>query len=309
MTELPRKRDRRYWFRLLGMFVAAIAAALIWIPFGIGGMMIWGVTHPGCTRSGDPSAYSLAYEDVSFVSPPGFTLSGFFMPGTNGATVVIPPALNGDRGGALEDAAILNRAGFNVLTFDARTCGGAAFHSLGYYEAEDAEAAIDFVKSQPGVDPDRIGLLGFSSAGSTSLFTAARRPDVRAVVAKGGYHNYAALIGVGGGTLWFERLITTGAMTTYRLVTGMDVRLLAPIDALPQIGQRPVLLIYGMREVSLPGAFEMVRFADRNGLNADLYVVDQAGHGDYFSKGGQAYETRLITFFTESLAPTDNNEG
>src|SRR5687767_6454774 len=109
-------RDRRYWLRLFRLFAVALAVTLLAVPMALGGVMMWGLTHPGCGRTVDPSQYGLAYEDVSFTSPRGYMLRGFFMPGDNGATVLVVPTYANDRGGDLPDAAIFNRAGFNVLT-------------------------------------------------------------------------------------------------------------------------------------------------------------------------------------------------
>ncbi len=193
---------RRYWLRLARLFVVALVAALVLFPFGLGVAMMWGLTHTPCPRTTFPGALGLDYEEVDFQTPQGLTLQAYFLPGSNGATVLIAPTYTNNRGGDLEDAAILNRAGFNVLTFDSRVCQGASFHSLGYLEAEDAEAALRYLESRPEVDPNRISIHGFSSGGSTSLFTAARVPGIRAVSAKGGYHDFAEQLGVGrGGTI------------------------------------------------------------------------------------------------------------
>jgi uncharacterized protein len=196
----------------------------------------------------------------------------------------------------LPDAAILNRAGFNVLTFDAGVCAGAASHSLGYTESDDAVAAFDYLRTRADVDISRVSIHGFSSGGSTSLFTAARVPELRGVSAKGGYHNFAEQLGLGGQGSLFDFLIRVGADVTFRAVTGLDVRQLSPLNAVDDIVPRSLFLIYGSREVSLPGARLMLERANTNGGHAELWVVEGAGHGDYLAIGGEAYEQRLVAF-------------
>lgn len=295
-------RRRRYWLRLLGLTVVALVAALLLLPFGLGVLLMWGLTHVGCAPGGTPDAYGLVAESIEFESPRGYTLGGFFLPGDgSGATVIVVPALANDRGGDLADAAVLNRAGFNVLTFDSPVCAGAAVHSLGYAEADDALAAYAYLTTRADVDPDRVSISGFSSAGSTSLFAAARQPALRAVSAKGGYHNLAEQLGLGQDHGVVHALIALGADVGYRLTTGLDVRQLSPLAVIDQITPRPILLIYGSREVSLPGARQMLARAEASGGDVTLWVVDGAGHGDYQQVAGAAYEQRLVAFHRAAL--------
>jgi uncharacterized protein len=295
-------RNRGYWLRLFGLFIASLVVVLIVLPIGLGGLMMWGITHPGCGRQAGPEAYNLTnYEDIAFDTAQGLRLPGYFFPGSNGATVIVIPTLASDRTLHLDDVAIFSRAGFNVLTFDSRICDGAPYHSLGYQEAEDVEAAYTYLKTRPDVDMARVSVHGFSSAGATSLFSTARIPEIRAVSAKGGYHNFAEQLGVGQQGDLMTTLIRIGAEITYRLVTGQDVRVLSPLDAVREISPRPILLIYGSLEVSLPGARQMLAMADSSGGNAELWVVEGASHGNYLAIAGEVYEQRLVAFHSAAL--------
>lgn len=294
-------RDRRYWLRLAAFFLATLSVALVLAPAAAGAVMMWAITHVGCVRTGTPDSLGLNYEEVEFSTPQGRTLRGFFLPGNNGAAVIVVPSLANDRGGDLADGAIFNRAGFHVLTFDSPVCAGSPVHSLGYLEAEDAEAAYHYLAARPDVDPARISLHGFSSAGSTSLFAAARVPAIRAVSAKGGYHDLSVQLGVGQDQDFFGRLFTTGGRLAYRLATGLDIQMLRPIDAVPAIAPRPILLVYGSREVSLDGARQMLERANATGGNAELWVVEGASHGDYHAFAGDVYEQRLVEFHRRAL--------
>jgi dipeptidyl aminopeptidase/acylaminoacyl peptidase len=286
------------------MVVVALVATLLALPCGLGGLMMWGITHPGCADGEGPASYDLEFEEVAFANQQGLTLRGYFLPGdpnNDGATVILSGPLGNGRGTELPDAAILNRAGLNVLTYESRVCGGAGFHSLGYLEAEDVQAAYDYLITRDDVNPDRVSAQGFSSAGSTSLFATAQMPELRGVVAKGGYHNFAEQLGLGRDGNALEFLIRAGADLTYRLVTGLDVRVLMPVDAVESITPRPILLIYGSAEVSLPGARQMLERANRNGGNAELYIVEGAGHGTYLRFGEEEYEQRLADFHLSIL--------
>jgi dipeptidyl aminopeptidase/acylaminoacyl peptidase len=286
---------------LLSLAAFALVAALVLLPLGLGFVLMWGLTHVPCAAGGNPVAYNLTYEDVTIPMPRGDSLRGFFLPGINGATVIVVPALANDRGGDLRDAALLNAGGFNVLTFDSTVCAGRGIHSLGYAEADDAIAAYDYLSSRADVDPQRVSIHGFSSAGATSLFAAARLPALRAVSAMGGYHNMAEQLGLGQDYGFVHRLMTLGAEVGYRLNTGLDVRVLSPLSVIDSIQPRPILLIYGSREVSLAGARQMQARAEAAGGNVELWVVDGAGHGNYAAHAGDTFGERLVAFHRAAL--------
>lgn len=90
-------------------------------------------------------------------------------------------------------AQVLRRAGYNVLIFHYRGSWG----SEGVYSIsnvlEDAEAAIDFLRSEKckrsyRVDPENIILIGHSVGGFTALMTAANHPEIKLVASIAGFN-------------------------------------------------------------------------------------------------------------------------
>lgn len=74
----------------------------------------------------------------------------------------------------------LTRAGIAVLRYDDRGIGGssqgkATDTTLDF--ASDAMAAVNFLKSQPDINPAAVGVLGHSEGGSIALIAAASMPD------------------------------------------------------------------------------------------------------------------------------------
>lgn len=83
-------------------------------------------------------------------------------------------------------AQALRRAGYNVMVFHYRGCWG----STGTYSVsnvlEDAEAAIDLLKTDAcrtacRVDSDKIILMGYSLGGLTALITLANHPEIKSM--------------------------------------------------------------------------------------------------------------------------------
>lgn len=295
----PTLRSRAYWLRLLRFFLIALAFALFAVPFFLGVMSMWGLTRVPCSMGGTPG--DMPYEDVTFPTPNGLTQQGYFIPGTNGATIIQIPAFNLGRGAELHYVRVFHDAGFNVLTFNSRVCTSQGWISLGYQEVEDVQAAYEYLKTRSDVDPARVGLHGFSSAGSTGLMAMARMPELRSASAEGGYHDYADLLGLGGSATYFDTLYQFGAALAYRVFTGDEIEKLSPYDAIGHVGARPVLLVYGSREVTLPGARLMLERALQNGVPAELWVVEGAGHGNYLSVAPQEFVRRVVGFHQEAL--------
>ncbi len=74
----------------------------------------------------------------------------------------------------------LTKSGIAVLRYDDRGIGGSSAGSpddttLDF--AQDALAAIDFLKEQPDIDPAKIGVIGHSEGGIIAYIAAARRPN------------------------------------------------------------------------------------------------------------------------------------
>ncbi len=296
-------RSWGYWLRLGGFFLAVSLLAGVALPLLKGFLLIAGLVYSPCgDRGTTPADYGLPYEAVSVPARAGGSFKGYFVPGTNGAAVIVVPALNAGRDGRLAEASLLARQGYAIFAYESRRCANMGGVSLGYQEVDEVADALAYVQSRPEVDSERIGIYGFSSAGATALMAAARLPQLKAVVAEGGYGDFAdEVIGPGGGSGLsgvFETLLRWSIVHSYPLLTGLDIDNLSPRDVIAQIAPRPILLIYGSREISLAGGQQQQIAA---GDNAELWVVPGAGHGNYLDVAPQEYEARLLTFFDDSL--------
>jgi len=79
----------------------------------------------------------------------------------------------------------LNRKGIAVLRYDKRGVGGSSGDYDGATTADftsDAEAAVTWLKAQPGIEPHRVGVLGHSEGGIIAPAVAAEDESVAFVV-------------------------------------------------------------------------------------------------------------------------------
>jgi hypothetical protein len=298
-----RLRDRWYWLRLIIFFLLALTLALATIPTFLGFLFMVGLLNAPCSSSNlTPASYNYTWEDVTIQARTGGEFRGYFIPGSTRATILIPPPFNMGRDGRLRQADMLRRHGYSVLTFESRPCAGLGPHSLGQAEVAEVADALDYLLSRQDVDPERIGIYGFSSAGATAVMAAARLPTLDAVVAEGGYGDFAEeTLGPdqeGDPAALFHYLFSRSARLAYRLVTGLNIDNLSPKDVVGQIEPRPVLLIYGSREVSLVGGRSQLAAA---GEHTTLWIVEGAGHGNYLDIAPAEYEARIVEFFDKAL--------
>jgi len=286
---------------MIGLLVLLVLIAGCGTPVLLGFITTYTLLHPACSDNGrTPGDYGHPWEDLTLTARAGGSFRAYFIPGSNRAVIIIPPPYGGGRDARLGEGDVLARHGYAVLTFESRRCAGMGSLSLGYKETDEVGDALAYLQTRGDIDPERIGILGFSSAGATAVIAAARFADLRAVIAEGGYGDFAeGAVGLGTGSESFlETIYKWSLSASYQLISGVDIDKLSPVDVIGQIAPRPVLLIYGSRERSLGGATKQLAAA---GTSADLWVVDGARHGNYLDVAPEEYETRVVGFFNNAL--------
>lgn len=291
--------NRRYWWRLIRLFAVAILPLIIILPLLAGAIPTYALLHGECGDDGTRiDTFGHQWEGVTITADTGNEFKAYFVPSKNDATIIIPPAYNGGLDNRLSEADVLIRHGYGVLGFESRPCAEMGSSSLGYKEVSEVGDALRYLQSRPDVDTEKIGILGFSSAGATSIMAAARYPELKAVVAEGGYADMGGLVDGDAKPRYPETLMRWAIRATYRLSTGISLENLKPLEAIDNIYPRPILLIYGTEEPSLNGGYAQEKAA---GDNAELWVVEGAIHGGYMAVAAEEYERRVIEFFDRAL--------
>lgn len=138
-----------------------------------------------------PATTQVVVEDRQFASGDA-TLSGtLYMPASRKPVAVI--VVTHSASSPLRDASlydhlrtILPALGIAVFTYDRRGSGGSGSKDAGgnfATLADDAIAAVKSLKTDPRIDPRRIGTWGLSQGGWISPLAASRSPDIAFVVA------------------------------------------------------------------------------------------------------------------------------
>lgn len=302
-----RRRKLRGWIvaALLLIVVAVVAVA------GISAYVGWNLTHPKRVELDDsPSAHGLAYEDVQFPSRvDGISVSGWFLPAQESRKTVIMAhgyAKNRLQSSvpALDLAARLVGAGYNVLLFDFRNSGlsGGDLTSVGQFEVRDLLGAVDFIRSR-GSAGERIALLGFSMGAAISLMAAAEEPAVAAVVADSSFSDLKSYL-TENLPVWtnlpafpFNRAF----LLVVPVITELNPSQVSPIKAVERLRDKPLLLIHGESDASIPAENSLALWKATGGRKSQIWLVPGADHVQGYRTDSSGYWSRLESFLKESL--------
>ena len=222
------------------------------------------------------------------------------------ATVLLLSGYGGSKAGMLRQANLLHERGYNTLLFDFRNRGESEGDAvtLGYYEQDEALAALAYLKTLPEVDPKRIGVLGASMGAATAIMAAAKSDDLRAVVADSPFKSAGSVVAQS-----FEHFISLPpfpyAPITLQFVawrTGITPSHLVPLEVVDRISPRPLLLVHGTADTSINYEASQALYAQAREPK-ELWLIPDIGHTQGAQKVPEEYAARIGAFFDRWLRP------
>jgi pimeloyl-ACP methyl ester carboxylesterase len=264
--------------------------------------LAWRDLHPVRVPVDPAAAQRLGLTPVDFRADDGVRLKGWYRAPAHSAAVLLVHGHGANRMQMLDEAELLLGEGYGVLLFDLRAHGesGGRVATSGAHEQMDVSAALAALRSQPAMAGARIGAIGFSIGGIALAGAAASDQAVAALVLQAAAptlaENYDADFPKDRpGERWTSRAVheQTGK---FRIA---DVR---PIDHVPRLAQRPLLLVYGEHDPMFSRATRE-RMLQAAGHGASLWVVPGAGHGHYLDADRAGYVARVLPFLRRALLP------
>ena len=232
----------------------------------------------------------MGIEKISWKSD-GLTIVGeLYLPadrtGTFPALVIchgIPAKVKGpdDRGYPLL-AERFCQEGFEVLIFNFRGAGLSEgdFDILGW--ARDLAEGLDDLTLRPEVDPKRIFLMGFSGGAAVSIYVAAHRKDVAALVSCASPAEFRDLI-TGKGLDDFlvhardVGIIRDPAFPPSRENWKKSFQTVRPVDWIDKIPPRPLLIIHGTRD-EVVNVSHAQRLYQKVKGRAEIFLIEGGEH-------------------------------
>jgi uncharacterized protein len=264
-------------------------------------------TAPAFRKVDLPPNLTLPVENVFFGGANGTPMAAWYVPSTNGATIILLHGYGGTRADMLWHADKLVKAGYGVLLYDERASGesGGDRRSYGWEDGPDVGGAIRYIKARNGAKPARIGIGGCSMGAQIALQGAILYPEIAAVWADGtanirAVDNPPPQNGIEGAVQVSNYLIDF----LYELRLGIS----APppmIDQIHLIAPRPVMLVGGGTDMGLFGteADRVKHFAAFAGPNTQTWIIAEVVHCDGPLKQPQEYARRIVQFFDAAFAP------
>tara|TARA_R110002096_G_C14499520_1_gene715271 strand:- start:228 stop:1076 length:849 start_codon:yes stop_codon:yes gene_type:complete len=168
----------------------------------------------------------------------------------------------------------------------------------GWKQPYDVVNAVNWLATQKGVDPNRIGLLGASQGGQVNLFAASLENSIKikAVIA---YFPVPDIKSWLGKSDLSERIKMSLKERCSQGIT-MDER--SPLFRADKI-KASVLIIHGDQDTNIPIAESevMIKALVDNGANAELYVVKGGTHHYDGSPAWEKSFLKMIEFFSKNL--------
>lgn len=243
------------------------------------------------------------FQDVRLPLRDGRHMVAWYTPSRSGAALILVHGLGGNREHHLELARDLASLGYGTFMPDLRAHGDsdADVSTLGVREASDMASAVAWLRLQPDVDPERLGIYGSSLGAATALLAAAELTALRAVVADS---SFASIDWVVQNQLEpfvrLPRFLGPLISTLGSLQAGVQASTIAPVNVVGQIAPRPLLLIHGTADETFRLDNTQL-LAAAAGEPTETWILPGVGHAGGYSVNPLVYREKLAEFYGRAL--------
>ena len=199
-------------------------------------------------------------------------------------------------GNFVDFGAALARSGVSVLMIDQRGHGESEGepYSFGVNERRDILGAVDWLLEQ-GYPAGSIGALGLSLGGRAVIGAAAEEARIGLMVLERTFADLAPLSELN----WEEetglpKFFLPGVYLMNRLLYGYSVADVRPVDELPGLAPRPVLIVHCTTDVDV--SISHAEALKQALPSAETWFIDGCEHAEIYRDLPEEYEERVVGF-------------
>lgn len=254
------------------------------------------------------------YETVTIPVAEGVELAAWWIPAVGAdatqaeETVIVTHGYGTSRRdfNALLPTSMLVRAGFNVLLVDQRDTGNSTCvdgrHSAGQDESDDFAAVADWLVTQRGVDPQKLGMYGVSGGAIAAAILPAKTENVAAFALEAPIFDFTETAQREVVFQGFPAALWTLADLAAKL-QGVNLNETSIPAGIVAAGSRPILLLHGTEDQRLAyeGAEKFLAYGQSVGAMVTLETFQGADHTEGMLTETQRYADALTSFFSQAL--------
>ena len=251
-----------------------------------------------------------SYETINFTSRDGINLEGWYVEVNSSSPVVIFVHGGYENGKCkpeiLLSASYLSKNNINVFMIDLRNHGHSEVVSdyfyLGQKEYLDVLGAYDWLVEDKSYNPQSIGIVSISTYALASTL-AFDESEIGAMWLDSPIIDFPLLVGNELERLGFPRMLASPAITMGERLVGVNIDDKVPLEVASRAGDRPMYLVHGDSDVRISNEHSK-KFYDKAveaEANVTLWLVEDSAHVDALWEYSSEYESRIVTFFTDSL--------
>ena len=247
------------------------------------------IYFPQRTLAATPADAGLEYEDVFLTASDGVGIHGWYVPGERSITLLWFHGNAGNIGDRVENLLLLNRhLRVGVFIIDYRGYGRSEGKpsEKGFYL--DAEAAMEYLRGERGLDPENDIVLFGRSLGCGVAVEMAARHRVRAVILESGFPSVRVMA---------KRIYPF--LPSAMLLSLVEARY-DSVSKLPKV-HAPVMVLHGERDLTVPIELGEELFEAANQPKR-FYTIRGADHNDTYHAGGEPYFDALREFVLSPAA-------
>ena len=251
-----------------------------------------------------PADFDLKVEPVVRLNSDEQKLHGYFAASENGAYVILQHGFKANRGYMLEEAKMLQDAGYGVMVSSVRAhdLNDGDQISFGVNEMDDLQTWFNYLVDEQGAVAHKIGLLGNSMGAAMVIEYAARNQNIAAVVAVSPFSSLQDTIDVsveyftGLPAFPFAPMISWWA----EAILDMKVEQSDATKAAAKLCNTPLFIMQGGQDIVVSVDSGQWIYDAACG-EKELWFEPELGHTKFDTKKPDEYARRVVAFFNKAL--------